>query len=67
MERNGTLIHIRRLRAARDAAMAQVYAIEALAAEWERAAERSQAPEGFSTHRDAGTAAAVIRRVLAQA
>jgi hypothetical protein len=51
-------------RAARDAALVQVYAIEALVAEWERAAGRMQTPDGFSTHLDAGTAAAAIRRVL---
>jgi hypothetical protein len=44
-----------------------VYAIEALACEWERAAARMEVPEGFSTYWDAGTAATVIRRVLARA
>ena len=67
MEHDGDTTRIRRLRAARDAALVQVYAIEALACEWERAAARMEIPEGFSTYWDAGTAATVIRRVLARA
>jgi hypothetical protein len=66
MENHGESTRVRRLRAARDAALVQVYAIESLAAEWEPAAARMETPEGFSTYWDAGTATTVIRRVLAQ-
>ncbi|HEY0360056.1 MAG TPA: hypothetical protein VGD11_15855 [Mycobacteriales bacterium] len=48
-------------------ALAQVRAVEALAASWERHAERMEEPEGFLHHEDAGTAAAAIRRALATA
>jgi hypothetical protein len=67
MEHSGDAGRIRRLRAARDAAVAQVRAVEAVVAEWERAAERMEAPDGFFTHEDAGTAAAAIRHALASA
>jgi hypothetical protein len=67
MKHHGEDARMRRLRAARDAALAQVWAVEALAGEWKKAAERMEAPEGFTRHWDAGTAAAVIRRVLAEA